>query len=128
MADLSGQSNSPLALIYCLDGRAPYSLDFRYPGLNQAEMILRVLLPSLTFQFLEGSRTIYYLPEKGRTVDRRRPRSIVTQQAALDLISAFLCLLGFPKGAPLYNRASSFRLGRTYSHISGISVYLISVQ
>jgi hypothetical protein len=91
-------------------------------------MILRVLLPSSIFQFLEGPRNIYYLPEKGRTVDRQRPRSMVIQQMAPDLISAFLFLLGFSTGAPPYNGAPSFGLAGTYGHISGTSVRPISVQ
>ncbi|KAJ0131053.1 ADP-ribose 1''-phosphate phosphatase [Fusarium oxysporum f. sp. albedinis] len=63
--------------------------------------------------FLEGPRTIYYLPEKGRTVDRQRLRSMVIQQMAPDLISAFLFLLGFSTGAPPYNDATSFGLAGT---------------
>ncbi|KAJ0126489.1 putative AC9 transposase [Fusarium oxysporum f. sp. albedinis] len=97
VADSSGQNNSPLALIHRLDGRAPHSSGFGRLCSNQAEMILRVLLPSSIFQFLEGPRTIYYLPERGRTVDRQRSRSMVIQQMPPDLISAFLFLLGFPQ-------------------------------
>ncbi|KAM5527674.1 hypothetical protein FOXYSP1_20036 [Fusarium oxysporum f. sp. phaseoli] len=91
-------------------------------------MILGVFSPSSIFWYLEGPRTICYLPEKERTVDRRRPRSLVTQQTAPDLILAFLCLVGFSTGAPSYNGASSFGLGGTYSHISGTSVRPISAQ
>ncbi|RYC77500.1 hypothetical protein BFJ63_vAg19626, partial [Fusarium oxysporum f. sp. narcissi] len=84
------------------------------------EMILRVLLPSSIFQFLEGPRSIYYLPEKGRTVDSQRPRSMVIQQMVPDLISAFFFLLGSSTGAPPYNGAPSIGPAGTYSHISGI--------
>jgi hypothetical protein len=127
VADSSGENNSPLALIHRLDGCAPHSSGFGRLCSNQAEMILRVLLPSSIFQFLEGPRTIYCLPEKGRTVDMQRPRSMVIRQMAPDLISAFLFLLGFSIGAPLYNGALSFGLGGIYSHISGTLVRLISV-